>query len=228
MNIVVIIPAYNEEQSISEVVSSIPRKIVNEIIVVNNNSNDSTADKALAAGATVLNETFQGYGAACLTGIEYLKNKNVDTVVFIDGDYSDYPEEINLLVEPIIDRKYDFVIGSRITGNREKGSLPLQSRIGSLVAGFLINFFWRKKYTDLGPFRAIKFDKLIQLNMKDKWYGWTVEMQIKAIKKGLKIKEVPVSYRKRIGKSKVTGTLKGTVMASTIILKTIFSELFCD
>ena len=228
MNIVVIIPAYNEEQSISKVVSTIPRKIVNEIIVVNNNSNDSTADKALAAGATVLNETFQGYGAACLTGIEYLKNKNVDIIVFIDGDYSDYPEEINLLVEPIIDRKYDFVIGSRITGNREKGSLPLQSRIGSLVAGFLINFFWRKKYTDLGPFRAIKFDKLIQLNMKDKWYGWTVEMQIKAIKKGLKIKEVPVSYRKRIGKSKVTGTLKGTVMASTIILKTIFSELFCD
>ena len=168
MNIVVIIPAYNEEQSISKVVSTIPRKIVNEIIVVNNNSNDSTADKALAAGATVLNETFQGYGAACLTGIEYLKNKNVDIIVFIDGDYSDYPEEINLLVEPIIDGKYDFVIGSRITGNREKGSLPLQSRIGSLVAGFLINFFWRKKYTDLGPFRAIKFDKLIQLNMKDK------------------------------------------------------------
>ncbi len=228
MNIVVIIPAYNEELSIGKVVSSIPRKVVNEIIVVNNNSNDNTAEKARAAGATVLNEAFQGYGAACLTGIEYLKNKNVDTIVFIDGDYSDYPEEINLLVEPIIDGKYDFVIGSRILGKREKGSLPLQSRIGSLVAGFLINFFWKKKYTDLGPFRAIKFDKLIQLNMKDKWYGWTVEMQIKAIKRRLRIKEIPVSYRKRIGKSKVTGTLKGTIMASIIILKTIFSELFCD
>ena len=228
MNIVVIIPAYNEEQSISKVVSTIPRKIVNEIIVVNNNSNDSTADKALAAGATVLNETFQGYGAACLTGIEYLKNKNVDIIVFIDGDYSDYPEEINLLVEPIIDGKYDFVLGSRVLGNREKGALPIQSRIGSIVSGFLINLFWNVKYTDLGPFRAIRLERLLELNMYDKWYGWTVEMQIKAIKKGLKIKEVPVSYRKRIGKSKVTGTLKGTVMASTIILKTIFSELFCD
>jgi glycosyltransferase involved in cell wall biosynthesis len=228
MNIGVIIPAFNEEQSIGKVVSSIPGNIANEVVVVNNNSTDSTADTARNAGATVLNEDFHGYGAACLTGIQYLSNKNIDVIVFMDGDYSDYPEEINLLVEPIISKQYDFVVGSRILGKREKGALPLQSRVGSIVAGFLIKLFWRQKYTDLGPFRAIRFDDLIKLRMKDRWYGWTVEMQIKAVKKRLRIKEIPVNYRKRIGKSKVTGTLKGTIMASTIILKTIFSELFRD
>ena len=228
MNIGVIIPAFNEEQSIGKVVSSIPGNIVNEIVVVNNNSTDSTAEEARKAGAIVLSESFQGYGAACLTGIQYLQNKNIDIIVFIDGDYSDYPEEINLLVEPIINDQYDFVIGSRILGKREKGALPLQSRAGSIVAGFLIKLFWGQKYTDLGPFRAIRFDALLKLKMKDKWYGWTVEMQIKAVKKKLRTKEVPVSYRKRIGKSKVTGTIKGTIMASTIILKTIFSELLRD
>lgn len=228
MNIAVIIPAFNEEQSIGKVVSSIPGNIVNEIVVVNNNSVDNTAAEAEKTGAAVLNENFQGYGAACLTGIQYLKSKKIDIVVFIDGDYSDYPEEINLLVEPIINGQYNFVVGSRILGKREKGALPLQSRIGSIIAGFLIKLFWGQKYTDLGPFRAIRFNDLLKLKMKDKWYGWTVEMQIKAIKNRLKIKEVPVSYRKRIGKSKVTGTLKGTVMAGAIILKTIFSELIRD
>ncbi|MGA8262805.1 MAG: glycosyltransferase family 2 protein [Ignavibacteriaceae bacterium] len=228
MNIGVIIPAFNEEQSIGKVVSSIPGNIANEVVVVNNNSTDSTADTARNAGATVLNEDFHGYGAACLTGIQYLSNKNIDVIVFMDGDFSDYPEEINLLVEPIISKQYDFVVGSRTLGKREKGALPLQSRVGSIVAGFLIKLFWRQKYTDLGPFRAIRFDDLIKLRMKDRWYGWTVEMQIKAVKKRLRIKEIPVNYRKRIGKSKVTGTLKGTIMASTIILKTIFSELFRD
>ncbi len=228
MNIGVIIPAFNEEQSIGKVVASIPGNVVNEIVVVNNNSTDNTSAEARNAGATVLNETFQGYGAACLNGIQYLQNKNIDIIVFMDGDYSDYPEEINLLVEPIINDQYDFVIGSRILGKREKGALPLQSRAGSIVAGFLIKLFWGQKYTDLGPFRAIRFDDLLKLKMKDKWYGWTVEMQIKAVKKKLRIKEVPVSYRKRIGKSKVTGTIKGTIMASTIILKTIFSELLQD
>lgn len=228
MNIGIIIPAFNEEQSISKVVSSIPGNIVSEVVVVNNNSNDNTAAEAKNAGATVLDENFQGYGAACITGIQYLKNKHIDIVVFMDGDYSDYPEEIHLLVEPIMNGKYDFVIGSRILGRREKGSLPIQSRIGSYVAGFLIKIFWGTKYTDLGPFRAIRFQHLIELKMKNKWYGWTVEMQIKAIKNNLRIKEVPVSYKKRIGKSKVTGTAKGTIMASTIILKTIFSELFSD
>jgi glycosyltransferase involved in cell wall biosynthesis len=212
MNTVVIIPAYNEEKSIGRVVNDIPRKLVSEVIVVNNNSKDNTESVAKNAGAVVIRETVQGYGASCLKGIEYARVLN-------------YPEEIGLLLKPIQDNGYDFVLGSRILGKREKGALPFQSRVGSIVAGFLIRLFWRKKYTDLGPFRAIKFDKLLQLEMKDHWYGWTIEMQIKAAKKGLKIIEIPVSYRKRIGKSKVTGTIRGTVMASIIIIKTIFSEL---
>jgi len=224
LNITVIIPAFNEEQSIGKVVKAIPNNLINEIVVVNNNSTDGTVVAAAEAGATVLTETIQGYGASCLTGINYFKNKNCDIVVFMDGDFSDYPEEINKLLDPIINENYDFVLGSRIMGNREKGSLPIQSRFGSIISGILINLFWGIKYSDLGPFRAIKFDELIKLNMRDKWYGWTVEMQIKAAKNRLKILEVPVSYRKRIGKSKVTGTVRGTFMASVIILKTIFAE----
>jgi glycosyltransferase involved in cell wall biosynthesis len=226
MNTAVIIPAYNEELSIGRVVSSISRDIINEVIVVNNNSIDNTVKNAKDAGATVLMETLQGYGASCLKGIEYLKDKYIDIIIFMDGDYSDYAEELPLLIDPIREENYDFVIGSRILGKREKGALPLQSRIGSIISGFLIKLFWGFKYTDLGPFRAIKFDKLLQLNMKDKWFGWTVEMQIKALKNKLRVKEVPVSYRKRIGNSKVSGTVKGSLMASIIILKTIFSEYF--
>ena len=158
-------------------------------------------------------------------GIDYLKNKNYDIVVFMDGDYSDYPEQLTELIQPIMDNKYDFVLGSRVTGKREKGALPFQSRVGSIIAGFLIKLFWKFKYTDLGPFRAIKFDKLLELKMEDKWFGWTVEMQIKALKKNLRILEIPVNYRRRIGKSKVTGTIKGTFLAGIIILKTIFKEL---
>ncbi len=226
MKNVVIIPAFNEEQSIGKVVNAIPKNLVDEIVVVNNNSTDKTIEKAVEAGATVLTETIQGYGASCLRGINYFKEKNCDIVVFMDGDFSDYPEEINLLLNPIVNKNYDFVLGSRTLGEKEKGALPVQSRFGSIIAGLLMNFFWGIKYSDLGPFRAIKFDKLLELDMKDKWYGWTVEMQIKAAKNKLKVLEVPVSYRKRIGKSKVTGTLKGTLMASIIILKTIFSEYF--
>jgi glycosyltransferase involved in cell wall biosynthesis len=223
-----IIPAFNEEESIGKVISAIPINYVSEIIVVNNNSADDTAKEAAAAGATVLNERFQGYGASCLNAINFLKDKNYDVILFLDGDYSDFPEEAHLIIDPILNDDYDFVLGSRVLGKREKGSLPVQSIIGSKVAGFLINIFWKVKFTDLGPFRAIKYDKLLELDLRDKWYGWTVEMQIKAAKKNLKILEVPVSYRKRIGKSKVTGTLKGTFMASFIILKTIFAELFKD
>ena len=226
MKTAVIIPAFNEEQSISKVIDEIPKQLVEEIIVVNNNSTDRTGSIAEQAGATVLFESFKGYGASCLKGIEYIKSKPVDVVVFLDGDFSDYPGEIENLLAPIINDDYDFVLGSRVLGKREKGALPVQSRIGSIIAGFLIQLFWGVKFTDLGPFRAIKFEKLVSLGMKDKWFGWTVEMQIKAAKKYLKILEVPVSYRKRIGKSKVTGTVKGSVMAGVIILKTIFAELF--
>jgi len=226
MKVVVIIPAYNEESSIGKVINEIPKDLVGEIVVVNNNSTDSTAGVASAEGATVLLEEYLGYGAACLKGIDYLKDKDFDIIIFLDGDYSDYPGEISELIKPIINDNIDMVIGSRTLGKSEKGALPIQSRLGSIIAGFLINFFWGVKYTDLGPFRAIKKDKLLALNMSDKWYGWTVEMQIKAAKKSYAIKEVPVSYRKRIGKSKVTGTIKGTFLASLIILKTIFAELF--
>ena len=226
MKTAVIIPAFNEEQSISKVIDEIPKQLVEEIIVVNNNSTDRTGSIAEQAGATVLFESFKGYGASCLKGIEYIKSKPVDVVVFLDGDFSDYPGEMEKLLAPIINDDYDFVLGSRVLGKREKGALPVQSRIGSIIAGFLIQLFWGVKFTDLGPFRAIKFEKLVSLGMKDKWFGWTVEMQIKAAKKYLKILEVPVSYRKRIGKSKVTGTVKGSVMAGVIILKTIFAELF--
>ncbi len=227
MKIVTIIPAYNEEKSISKVIKEIPEDLVSEIIVVDNNSTDRTSEGAANAGATVLKESIQGYGASCLNAINYINNleKKPEIVVFIDGDYSDFPKEISIIVEPILNNEFDFVLGSRVLGKREKGALPVQSRIGSMIAGFLINLFWNKKYTDLGPLRAIKFDKLLGLNMNDKWYGWTVEMQIKAIKKNLRILEIPVSYRKRIGKSKVTGTFKGTLLASIIILKTIFEEL---
>ena len=228
MKTVVIIPAYNEEKSISSVINDIPMERVSKVIVVNNCSTDRTTEIAEEAGATVLNESLMGYGAACLTGIDYLEGKGFELVVFLDGDYSDYPEEIGLLIDPVISGEYDFVLGSRVMGKREKGALPFQSRFGSVIAGFFINLFWHVRFTDLGPFRAIKYDKLIKLDMKDKWFGWTIEMQIKAAKKKYKIKEIPVSYRKRIGKSKVTGTIKGSVMAGVIILKTIFVQLFKD
>jgi glycosyltransferase involved in cell wall biosynthesis len=228
MNISVIIPAFNEESSIGKVIAEIPHQYVNEIIVVNNNSTDDTEKEAAAAGARVLNESRQGYGASCLKAIEYLKGNNPDIVVFLDGDYSDFPAEMERLLNPIMNDGYDFVLGSRILGSREPGSLPFHSVFGNILSGILINFFWRIKYTDLGPFRAIRFNKLLELGMEDPWYGWTVEMQIKAVKHKLKIKEVPVSYRKRIGKSKVTGTVKGSFMAGYIILKTIFVQLFKD
>jgi glycosyltransferase involved in cell wall biosynthesis len=228
MNVSVIIPVFNEEASIGKVVHDLRSQAVSEILVVNNNSTDNSAKAAEIAGAKVLNETIRGYGAACLCGISYLKGKQCDIVVFLDGDYSDYPEEINLLLNPIINQDFDFVLGSRVLGKREKGALPLQSRLGSIIAGLLINFFWGVKYTDLGPFRAVKYDKLVKLNMQDRWYGWTVEMQIKAAKKKYKILEVPVSYRKRIGISKVTGTFRGTILASIIIMKTIIKHIFTD
>lgn len=226
MKTAVIIPAYNEESSIGKVIHELVDKRIAEVIVVNNNSTDHTESEAKKAGATLLYESFQGYGAACLKGIEYCKEKEFDTILFIDGDFSDYPEEAALLLDKIEYENYDFVLGSRVLGKREKNALPLQSRIGSIIAGFFVNLFWKYKYTDLGPFRAIKKESLLKMNMEDKWYGWTIEMQIKAAINKLKTTEVPVSYRRRIGKSKVTGTIKGTVMASVIILSTIFKYAF--
>ena len=222
--IIVIIPAYNEENSVGKVIRDIPGDMVQEVIVVNNNSNDSTELNARRAGATVIYESRPGYGYACLKGIEYIGQLPAapDIVVFLDADYSDHPEEMPQLVMPIIDEGMDLVIGSRALGKRERGSMTPQQVFGNWLATRLLKLFYGVTYTDLGPFRAIRYDKLIQMDMQDTTYGWTVEMQLKAAKLKLKITEVPVRYRQRIGFSKISGTLKGTVMAGYKIITTIF------
>jgi glycosyltransferase involved in cell wall biosynthesis len=198
--------------------------MVQEVIVVNNNSNDSTELNARRAGATVIYESRPGYGYACLKGIEYVRQSPSapDIMVFLDADYSDHPEEMPQLVMPIIDEGMDLVIGSRALGKRERGSMTPQQVFGNWLATRLLKLFYGVTYTDLGPFRAIRYDKLIQMDMQDTTYGWTVEMQLKAAKLKLKITEVPVRYRQRIGFSKISGTLKGTVMAGYKIITTIF------
>ena len=215
----VIIPAYNEEGSIGKVVRDIP-SLVTEIIVVNNNSSDNTAATASAAGSTVLSETRSGYGYACLKGMEYVaaKNEPTDIVVFLDGDYSDYPEELEKVIAPILEDDIDFVVGARVKRLREKGAMTPQQQFGNWLASFLMKLFFKSSFTDLGPFRAIKYEKLLQLNMGDKTYGWTVEMQLKVLKQKFTYIEVPVKYRNRIGVSKVSGTVKGTVMAGVKII----------
>ena len=224
--ITVIIPAFNEEKSIGKVVSDIPRDLIEHVIVVNNNSNDNTVEVAKSAGAIVLDEPRRGYGWACLKGIEKSRELKTDIVVFMDGDYSDYPEEIVKVIAPILEDNHDMVIGSRVLGKREKGSLTPQQVFGNRLATKLIRLFYGARFTDLGPFRAIKSDALEQLKMADKTYGWTIEMQIKASKEKMKFCEVPVNYRKRIGVSKVSGTIKGTVLAGIKIIFAIFKYRF--
>lgn len=225
--IYVIIPAYNEQDAIAKVINDISKTLVTEIIVGNNNSKDQTALVAKNAGATVVDAPQAGYGNACLAGINYLRNKaqKQDIIVFIDGDYSDYPEEIPDLIAPIINSKADLVIGSRALGNKEKGSMTLPQEFGNWLATRLIAFFYKVKFTDLGPFRALDWENLMLINMQDKTYGWTVEMQIKAAKLNLRCIEVPVKYRKRIGVSKVSGTLKGVILAGYKIIWMIFKNL---
>jgi glycosyltransferase involved in cell wall biosynthesis len=226
-SIKVIIPAYNEEKSIGQVIEQIPKELVTEIIVVNNASSDNTEQRAKDAGATVLNEPNPGYGNACLRGIDYIRNQasTPDIVVFIDGDLSDYPQEMIHLVNPIIKNNVDLVIGSRALGQKEKGSMTPQQIFGNWLATRLLKLFYNANFTDLGPFRAIKFEKLLALGMQDKTYGWTVEMQLKAAKLALTCEEVPVRYRKRIGVSKISGTVKGTILAGYKIIHTIFKYL---
>ncbi|WBU90192.1 glycosyltransferase family 2 protein [Cellulophaga omnivescoria] len=223
----VIIPAYNEANSIAKVIKDIPA-IVSEIIVVNNNSTDNTVSNAEKAGATVLTENRKGYGYACLKGMDYIakKSNKPDIIVFLDGDYSDYPEELVKIVAPIIDNKVDFVVGARTKKGREKGSMTPQQVFGNRLATVLMKIFFNAKFTDLGPFRAIKYKTLLNLDMQDKTYGWTVEMQLKILKKKLKYLEVPVRYKKRIGVSKVSGTVKGTIFAGVKILGWIFKYSF--
>ena len=226
-NIKVIIPAYNEELSIGKVIAEIP-KFVSEIIVVNNNSTDNTSEVAKEAGATVLFEPKGGYGNACLKGMEYISEKEVkpDIVVFLDGDYSDYPSEMSKIVAPIIDDDIDFVVGARVKNLREKGSMTFPQRFGNQLATELMKLFFNSKFTDLGPFRAIKYEKLLALNMEDKTFGWTVEMQLKVLKKNFTYVEIPVKYKSRIGVSKVSGTVKGATFAGIKILSWIFKYSF--
>ncbi|RMI02444.1 MAG: glycosyltransferase family 2 protein [Calditrichaeota bacterium] len=215
----VIIPVLNEEKSIGRVLADIPRW-VDEVLVVDNGSTDRTVEVAQSHGARVIHEPERGYGAACLAGIAHLNRP--DIVVFLDGDYSDYPEEMELLVAPILRGEAEMVIGSRVAGKAEKGALTPQARFGNWLACRLMRLFWGVQYTDLGPFRAIRHSALCFLEMRDRNYGWTVEMQIKAAQRGVRAKEIPVRYRKRIGKSKVSGTIRGVIGAGTKILSTIF------
>lgn len=223
----VIIPAFNEQDSIPLVIEHIPKNVVREIIIVDNNSTDNTGKNAKNAGATVIKQPKQGYGNACLKGIEYVseKTEKPDTIVFLDADYSDHPEEMNLLLKEIWNGA-DIVIGNRVKAKREKGSMTPQQVFGNNLACWLMRILFRYRYKDLGPFRAIKYSKLMQIEMKDKTYGWTVEMQLKALKYKLKIAQVDVSYRRRtFGKSKVSGTIKGTFLAGYKIITTIFKYL---
>lgn len=225
--IIVVIPAYNEANSIALVIKEIPT-IVSQTIVVNNASTDATQKVAENAGATVLTESKMGYGYACLRGLAYVAKQEIlpDIIVFLDGDYSDYPEQLTQIVAPIINQDYDMVIGARVKEQREKGSMTPQQVFGNSLACWLMKLLFKANYTDLGPFRAIKYKSLLSLNMQDTTYGWTVEMQLKALRKGLKYKEVSVKYKKRIGVSKVSGTLKGTIFAGVKILSWIFKYSF--
>ena len=219
----VIIPAYNEENAIAKVIQDIP-PIVDQIIVVNNNSTDNTYNVAKTAGATVINELKRGYGYACLSGMRYisLQETKPDIIVFLDGDYSDYPQQLSQLIAPIIEKDIDLVVGARVKALREKGAMTYPQKFGNWLATFLMKLFFGARFTDLGPFRAIKYPKLLALNMQDKTYGWTVEMQLKAVKQKYSYVEVPMNYRNRIGVSKVSGTLKGTIFAGIKILTWIF------
>lgn len=223
----VIIPAFNEENGVGQVIREIPNDLISEIIVVNNASTDQTERIAREAGATVLREPVPGYGRACLKGIDYLTHSNPkpDIVIFLDADHSDYPEEMKELIKPILTGNADLVIGSRALGLKEKGSMTPQQIFGNWLATRLLKLFYNVKFTDLGPFRAIRYSSLIELSMQDKTYGWTVEMQLKAAKKKMKCVEIPVGYRKRIGFSKISGTAKGTIMAGYKIISTIFKYL---
>lgn len=225
--IIVVIPAYNEANSIALVIKEIPT-IVSQTIVVNNASTDATQKVAENAGATVLSESKMGYGHACLRGLSYVAKQEIlpDIIVFLDGDYSDYPEQLTQIVAPIINQDYDMVIGARVKEQREKGSMTPQQVFGNSLACWLMKLLFKANYTDLGPFRAIKYNSLLSLNMQDTTYGWTVEMQLKALRKGLKYKDVSVKYKKRIGVSKVSGTLKGTIFAGVKILSWIFKYSF--
>lgn len=220
--VTVIIPALNEEDALPRVLGDLPP--VGRVIVVDNGSTDQTAQVAAGLGATVVQENKRGYGAACLQGLAQVRQLQQQghaaprVIAFIDGDYSDFPDRLPDLVLPILHGEADFVLGSRLLGNRQRGAMPAQSIFGNRLACCLMRWLYRANYSDLGPFRAIDYRQLEQLEMSDTNFGWTIEMQIKAVKAGLRIREVPVSYRPRIGTSKISGTIGGTVKAGSKIL----------
>jgi glycosyltransferase involved in cell wall biosynthesis len=220
-NAILIIPALDEEPAIAVTLGRVPRELYREIIVADNGSRDRTAEVARQAGSTVVTEPQRGYGAACLRALASVP-PDAETVVFMDADSSDDPREAASLLEPILNGRADFVLGSRTMGRAEKGSLQPHQRFGNELATFLIRVLFGYRFTDLGPFRAIRLDALRKLDMRDRNYGWTIEMQIKAVRQKLRIVEVPVSYRNRIGVSKVSGNLKASVLAGIKILWTVF------
>jgi glycosyltransferase involved in cell wall biosynthesis len=219
---IVVIPAFNEEAALGNVLAAIPKGLARAVVVANNGSTDQTRQVALDNGAVVVDESRRGYGNACLAGIKKAREWDPEIIVFLDGDFSDYPEQMARLVDPIASGQTDFVVGSRMRGRSSRGALLPQARMGNWLAGSIMRVVWRAGFTDLGPFRAIRLDALDRLNMQDRTYGWTVEMQLKAVEAGLRWMEVPVDYRRRIGTSKVTGTVRGTVGASLKILSILF------
>jgi glycosyltransferase involved in cell wall biosynthesis len=225
----VLMPAFNEADSLPFVLRDLPRNLIRQIIVCDNASTDNTASIAKAGGATVVYAPEKGYGSACLSGMEWIKNhpnlQPPDILVFIDSDYSDHPEDLPKVVAPILEQQADLVIGSRTLGNMQPGAMTLPQRLGNWLAPALIRLCFGYRFTDLGPFRAIRWEKLIELQMTDRNFGWTVEMQVKAAKRKLRCAEVPVQYRSRIaGKSKVSGSLRGSTNAAVKIISTIIKH----
>jgi glycosyltransferase involved in cell wall biosynthesis len=222
----VVIPTYNEAQSIGLVLADIPAGMVEQVIVVDSNSTDGTVQIALQSGAKVMHEPRRGYGRACLTGLAAANDP--DVVVFLDGDYSDRPAEISRLLEPLREGVADIVIGSRLTGERTVGSMPWHAVIGNRLAARLISLLSGVRLTDLGPFRAVHYQTLIDLRLQETTYGWPVEMIVKGARRGLRITEVPVSYHPRIGSSKISGTLRGSIGAAWGIFGAILKYRFFD
>jgi glycosyltransferase involved in cell wall biosynthesis len=218
--VAVIIPVFNERDALPLVVRDLPRELLSEIVVVDNGSTDGTRAIAQDLPVRLVHEERRGYGNACLAGIAALEAKPPEIVVFLDGDYSDHPEELPRLLQAVAEGA-DLVIGSRRLGKAEPGALLPQARLGNALACFLIARLYSHRYTDLGPFRAIRWEAYRRLGMRDRSFGWTAEMQVKALRARLAVAEVPVSYRRRVGVSKITGTLSGTLKAGCKILWTI-------